>query len=210
MRILSLILPVLLTTSVLGASVEPSVRTVLSMKDTLFAPKPQYPYEARCRHITGYGICVLQVRPDGTVRDATMIRSTGSAILDNATVQTFRRWLFVPGRADEVKIPIRYNSYDIELLTPNFTAAGARTTFNPKPEYPESLKKRGIGGQGEFLMHVDLKTGKVTSVDVLKSTGVAPLDESCVRAFRQWPLVHNTERTIRCPVEFVPDAPAKH
>ena len=61
------------------------------MKDTVVAPRPQPPYEARVRHITGFGICVLQVRPDGTVSDATMVRSTGSAILDNATVSTFRR-----------------------------------------------------------------------------------------------------------------------
>jgi TonB family protein len=135
MRISSFILSFLLAGSVFGTSVEPSVTRPLSMKDTVVAPRPQPPYEARARHITGFGICVLQVRPDGTVSDATMVRSTGSAILDNATVSTFHRWRFVPGRADEVKIPIKYNSYDVELLSPSYTAAGARTTFGQGRTY---------------------------------------------------------------------------
>jgi len=96
-------------------------------KDTVVSPIPR-PYEARARHITGFGICVLRVRPDGTVSDATMLRSTGSVLLDNVTMSTFRRWRFVPGRADEVKIPIKYTSYDIELVSPSYTPAGARST----------------------------------------------------------------------------------
>jgi TonB family protein len=79
------------------------------------------------------------------------------------------------------------------------------TVFNPKPQYPESLRKRGIGGQGEFLMHVDSKTGKVTSVDVLKSTGVPALDQSCVRAFGEWRFKRNhSPAKVRCPVRFNP------
>jgi periplasmic protein TonB len=86
--------------------------------------------------------------------------------------------------------------------------AVSRTVFNPKPEYPDSLRKRGIGGQGEFLMHVDRPTGKVTSVEVTKSTGVPALDESCIRAFRQWRFVPNTAApVIRCPIKFFANAP---
>jgi TonB family protein len=94
-------------------------------------------------------------------------------------------------------------------VSPNGRIA-ARTLFNPKPEYPESLRKRGVGGQGEFLMHVDRITGKVTSVDVEKSTGVRVLDESCVRAFRQWRFVPNmSARVIHCPIKFSAHAPPK-
>src|SRR5690242_15607385 len=76
----------------------------------IFAPKPDYPYEARSRHVTGSGVCVLCVDVgSGTVTDATMAQSIGSPILDNATTSTFRRWKFRPGQvAPKVKVPITY------------------------------------------------------------------------------------------------------
>ena len=86
--------------------------------------------------------------------------------------------------------------------------AVTRTVFNPKPEYPELLRKRGIVGAGEFLMHVDRATGRVTSVDVAKSTSVPALDESCIQAFRQWRFVpHTAAPVIRCPIKFSAHAP---
>jgi TonB family protein len=75
----------------------------------VFAPRPEYPYEARSRKITGSGVCVLTVdTPSGSVTDATMAQSIGSPILDNATVSTFRRWRFKPGMFSKVKVPITY------------------------------------------------------------------------------------------------------
>ena len=74
-----------------------------------FAPRPDYPYEARARKITGSGVCVLTVdTSSGSVTDATMAQSIGSPILDNATVSTFRRWRFKPGMFSKVKVPITY------------------------------------------------------------------------------------------------------
>src|SRR5437899_5643077 len=76
----------------------------------IFAPKPDYPYEARSRHVTGSGVAVLSVdTASGSVTDATMAQSIGSPILDNATTSTFRRWRFQPGKvAPKVKVPITY------------------------------------------------------------------------------------------------------
>ena len=76
----------------------------------IFAPKPDYPYEARSRHQTGSGVALLSVdTASGNVTDASMAQSIGSPILDNATVSTFRRWRFQPGKcAPKVKVPITY------------------------------------------------------------------------------------------------------
>src|SRR5438270_682734 len=76
----------------------------------IFAPKPDYPYEARSRHQVGSGVAVLSVdTASGSVTDASMGQSIGSPILDNATVSTFRRWRFQPGKcAPKVKVPITY------------------------------------------------------------------------------------------------------
>jgi TonB family protein len=76
----------------------------------IFAPKPDYPYEARSRHVMGSGVALLTVdTASGNVTDATMAQSIGSPILDNSTTSTFRRWRFRPGAcAPKVKVPITY------------------------------------------------------------------------------------------------------
>ena len=75
---------------------------------TLYAPRPVYPYEARRERITGSGIAELIVAPSvGTVIDARMAQSTGSVILDNATLDAFRRWRFKPGAAN-IRVPVTY------------------------------------------------------------------------------------------------------
>lgn len=73
------------------------------------APKPEYPYEARSRHVTGSGVCVVSVDTgSGSVTDATMAQSIGNPILDNSAVSAFRRWRFKPGTVSKVKIPITF------------------------------------------------------------------------------------------------------
>ena len=47
----------------------------------LSAPRPDYPYEARSRHITGSGIAVISVDPNsGLAVDAMMEQSIGNPI----------------------------------------------------------------------------------------------------------------------------------
>src|SRR5713101_1953589 len=73
------------------------------------APRPQYPYEARSRKITGSGICVVTVDPgSGSVTSAEMTQSIGSPILDGAALSAFRQWRFRPGTVSKVRIPITF------------------------------------------------------------------------------------------------------
>jgi len=75
----------------------------------LNAPRPDYPYEARSRHITGNGIAVISVDPNsGLAVDAMMEQSIGNPILDNSTVSAYRRWRFKPGTPRRVCIPITF------------------------------------------------------------------------------------------------------
>jgi len=73
-----------------------------------YAPRPQYPYEARSRHVTGSGVCVVEVGPSGSVTSASMAQSIGNPILDNAATSAFRQWRFKPGSVSKVKIPITF------------------------------------------------------------------------------------------------------
>jgi len=49
---------------------------------------------------------------------------------------------------------------------------------------------------------VDLKTGAVTNVAVVKSTGVATLDNSAVTAFRKWRYRSGKWKEVDLPVTF--------
>jgi TonB family protein len=81
-----------------------SARTVAN-----YTPKPEYPFEARARRITGSGVCVVDVDPgSGNVTEASMTQSTGNPILDDSAVRTFRKWRFKPGTVSKVRIPFEF------------------------------------------------------------------------------------------------------
>jgi TonB family protein len=73
------------------------------------APLPQYPYQAKHAKVTGSGVCVMSVdTASGKVTNAMMAQSTGNAILDKVTTETFRRWRFKAGSVSQVRVPISY------------------------------------------------------------------------------------------------------
>ncbi len=74
----------------------------------IFKPNIQYPYEAKRSKITGSGVILVSVSPSGSVNSATMGKSTGSPILDNAATSAFRSARFKPGTVPNVKIPITF------------------------------------------------------------------------------------------------------
>jgi len=97
----------LFTTDLLA---EPTPRPALSKGKALaiYAPAPKIPPVVRARHLGGAGVCLVFVRPDGTVSHAEMLQSTGQPILDKVSVDAFSKWRFRPGTVNEVKIPITY------------------------------------------------------------------------------------------------------
>ena len=89
----------------------PATPTSLSAAKTvaISAPLPDYPYEARRAHITRRGVCVMSVdTASGGVTSAVMTQSTGNAILDKITTDTFGMWRFKPGTVSQVQVPITY------------------------------------------------------------------------------------------------------
>jgi TonB family protein len=64
---------------------------------SVYTPKPDYPIEARRRHIKGRGVFKLYVDTStGLVRSVEVMQSTGSEILDAAATKTYRRWRLKP------------------------------------------------------------------------------------------------------------------
>ena len=75
----------------------------------LFAPRPEYPYEARSRRLTGSGTAMLSVDSEtGFVDDVSMEQRLGHPVLDNAAISAFKRWRFKKGTVRRVRIPITF------------------------------------------------------------------------------------------------------
>jgi len=74
-----------------------------------YAPRPEYPQEARSHRIAGSGVCVVSFHPaSGSVTNASMAQSTGSPLLDKSVLSTVRAWKFKPGTVSKVSIPVEF------------------------------------------------------------------------------------------------------
>ena len=79
--------------SVFGASVHPGVLRPA----VLFAPKPPYPQSARRDGFEGKVLLDVNIGTDGSVRSATIARSSSRADCDDAALKTIlERWRFEP------------------------------------------------------------------------------------------------------------------
>jgi protein TonB len=68
-----------------------------------------YPLEAVRRGLEGTSIVVMTIGADGRVLDVDLVVSSGSRILDRATVDAARRWRFEPpGTVRRARVPFRY------------------------------------------------------------------------------------------------------
>jgi TonB family protein len=78
----------------------------------------------------------------------------------------------------------------------------------PKPVYPESARRRGIAGSGVFKLYVHSKTGRLSSVKILRSTGDRALDAAAIWTLLQWRFKPGVLPTIRqlYPPSKEPDA----
>jgi TonB family protein len=70
------------------------------------------------------------------------------------------------------------------------------------PDYPYEDRARYHQGDGLFRIMLDPKTGLVTQVTVIKSTGFASLDNSAVAAIRKWRWKPGTWKEIDMPIRF--------
>lgn len=83
------------------------------LRDAVYAPRPQYPYESHgmadpgiwTRNLEGNGLYRLEINlVTGRVSRITVIRWTGTAKLNTAVTDTFKRWAFKPGKWKEITI----------------------------------------------------------------------------------------------------------
>jgi TonB family protein len=71
-----------------------------------------------------------------------------------------------------------------------------------RPDYPSEYRERHIEGTGLFQITLDVNTGSVANVTVLRSTGSSGLDSSAIRAIRSWRWRPRTWKEVDMPVTF--------
>jgi TonB family protein len=167
-----------------------------------YAPRPQYPYEARRRRQVGAGVAWVMVDPNtGLVTNAEMAPSTGHDLLDNAALNAFRRWQFKPGTVAKVRIPIAFTmdgfvniphelkvTKNLDMDTVLAPFLGKETVLHgPNPAYPRDAPWTDKQGKGTYELHVG-KDGKVENVRILKSSGDPTFDRVAVDTLRKWRL----------------------
>jgi TonB family protein len=80
----------------------------------IYAPRPEYPSLPNGQRPQGSGVFVFHVDTrTGVVRFVSVEKSTGSAILDKAAIDVFRRWKFKPGSTPTVKIPLTFSTHGL-------------------------------------------------------------------------------------------------
>ncbi|WP_374595186.1 energy transducer TonB [Aquabacterium sp.] len=93
----------------------PSITPARFDADYLHNPKPDYPAFARRMGEMGRVLLRVSVTPQGLPDSVAIASSSGSPRLDDAALQTVKRWRFVPARQGEtavqswVTVPITFN-----------------------------------------------------------------------------------------------------
>jgi TonB family protein len=83
--------------------------------------------------------------------------------------------------------------------------AARLSAYTPRPEYPLAARQRHITGSGIFRLQVQFQTGRVSAVQVERSTGHAILDAAATDTLRRWRLKPDVMRSYRDPHD--PSAP---
>jgi TonB family protein len=163
--------------------------------------RPEYPYEARKRRITGSGVVVMHIdRATGNVTSCEMAPGTGNEMLDEAAMSAMRQWRFKPGPV-MAKCPITFTisgqenqiitDYHVKEKSMDEALArflGKGTVDNgPVPAYPRSIPWTNKQGKGVYEIHVR-KDGTVAEVKILKRSSDGVFDRTAVETLRKWRL----------------------
>lgn len=107
----SLAITLILTASFLRAEPAPIVRCKDAVRQNLLLthPRPEYPREAREKHITGAGLFILRLDYEtGHLREIHFATGTGSPILDAAVIQSLGQWQAKPRSLRKMSVPIAF------------------------------------------------------------------------------------------------------
>ncbi len=83
--------------------------------------------------------------------------------------------------------PVVPQTNEVGMVPESYAPPSSQIAYgsNPKPNYPQAAKRRGMAGVVELLVLVDEK-GAVVTVDLKHSSGFGVLDREALKAVAQW------------------------
>ncbi len=79
-------------------------------------PQPHYPERDRFAHNQGTAVFLAFVRPDGSVEQVVLEKSTSSRSLDEAAVSAFKKWKFKSGQSSWIRQPFTFSLNGEEVV----------------------------------------------------------------------------------------------
>ena len=96
-----------------------------------------------------------------------------------------------------------------QTATPTVVVRLPKAVYAPKPVYRPEWAKQGLAGKGIVLVTIDPKTGSVTGVRMLQSTGNQLLDGAALQAYSQWRFEPGSVPQLKMPIEFTNRPPPR-
>jgi TonB family protein len=75
----------------------------------LASPGAGYPEAAQKANLSGSGLYELQLNKAGKTTGVAIVKSSGSAVLDQAARSAFLKWRFKPGVFMRVRVPVSWS-----------------------------------------------------------------------------------------------------
>jgi TonB family protein len=79
---------------------------------------------------------------------------------------------------------------------------GENFPWQYRPPYPIEARRQRLTGSGVYILHIDSKTGHVTSVTIQKSTGHKLLDDAVLETCVHWRFKPHLVTDVRFPITF--------
>lgn len=87
----------------------------------------------------------------------------------------------------------------------DYNAFSKNVVHTVVPRYPWIARVKGHDGYGLYKLNIDMETGLVVSVDVVKTSTHQELDDCAIKAFRQWRFRPHTWHAVNVPATFTYD-----
>jgi TonB family protein len=123
-----------------------------------------------------------------------------------------RRWLIIMNRfpslvlvlfssftaitSPELLAVTQHEAYELEKVL------GDRVIEKHWPTYPLLARAYDFDGEGKYLLEINVETGNITSVSIVKSTAHRILDDAAIFALRRWRFRPHTVQKVMIPVNF--------
>ncbi len=196
----------------------------------LDCPIPARPRDASNHIVTGHVRILCVVSADGRMLAPAVVESSSNVAFDAAVMSQMKDWRFTPATLNGKPVAsiggLNYISEKQRLPSPSvfkdssaIDAQGVKRTVRDYPDggavWMEDVIKRVVPeyhhtagtGSGVFRVLLDSKTGAVTKVIVVRSTGLSLLDNSARESLIQWRWRPGKWRMVDIPFSFGASSP---